>query len=208
MEVPSTTPETVQAFADKLNLDSHQVIGFVARLATEKGVEILLHALPRVLQAYPRARVLFAGQYQNVMGEQAYAQRLEPLLDQHADHWDFLGVLSSEELATFYPNCHVVVLPSLNSTESFGLVQVEAMLCGTPSIASNLPGVRQPVAQTGMGQVVPIGDADGLAQAIIEVLQNRPKYVRSRHEIAEHFSTARTADGYEALFKDLTGEQT
>jgi glycosyltransferase involved in cell wall biosynthesis len=151
--------------------------------------------------------VLFAGQYQDVLGEEAYARRLEPLLHQHAAHWDFLGVLSSAELATFYPNCDLVVLPSLNSTESFGLVQVEAMLCGTPSIASNLPGVRQPVTQTGMGKVVPIGDADGLAEAIIAVLRDRPNFIRPRQEIVERFSTTLTADGYESLFEELLGQK-
>jgi glycosyltransferase involved in cell wall biosynthesis len=208
VEIPSAPPKAVQAFAEGLNLDSHRVIGFVARLATEKGVEILLHALPKVLQVYPNTRVVFAGQHQNVLGEEAYARRLEPLLHQHANRWDFLGNLSADELAAFYPNCDLVVLPSLNSTESFGLVQVEAMLCGTPSIASNLPGVRQPVAQTGMGKVVPIGDADALAEAIIEVFGNRRSYVRPPAEIAARFSTTRTADGYEDLFTELLGSKT
>jgi glycosyltransferase involved in cell wall biosynthesis len=207
VESPAASPGAVQEFARRLKLDSQQVIGFVARLATEKGVEVLLNALPHVLQVYPRTRVLFAGQYQNVLGEHAYARRLEPLLRQHAEHWDFMGVLSSEELAAFYPNCDLLVLPSINSTESFGLVQVEAMLHGTPSIASNLPGVRQPVLQTGMGQVAPIGDAQGLAEAIVEVLRNRETYVRPRQEIAARFSTARTADGYEALFEKLLQEK-
>jgi glycosyltransferase involved in cell wall biosynthesis len=207
VEVPCTTPADVVDFAERWNLNNHRVIGFVARLATEKGVEILLRALPRVLEAYPQTRVLFAGQYQNVLGEEAYAQRLAPLLNQHADHWDFMGILSAEELAAFYPNCDLVVLPSLNSTESFGLVQVEAMLCGTPSIASNLPGVRQPVTQTGMGQVVPIGDPGGLAEAIIEIFDDRSKYVRPQEEIAARFSTSRTADGYEALFEALLSEK-
>ena len=49
------------------------MIGMVARLAAEKGVEVLLNALPRVLNAYPNARVMFAGPYQNVLGEEAYA---------------------------------------------------------------------------------------------------------------------------------------
>jgi glycosyltransferase involved in cell wall biosynthesis len=207
VEVPGANPEAAGAFAERLNLDDHRVIGFVARMATEKGVEVLLHALPRVIEAYPRTRVLFAGQHKNVLGEEAYARRLEPLLRQHADRWDFLGILSAEELAAFYPNCDLIVLPSLNSTESFGLVQVEAMLCGTPSIASNLPGVRQPVTQTGMGKVVPIGDANALADAIIEVLRDRPAYVRPHQEIAERFSTTRTADGYEALFEELLREK-
>jgi glycosyltransferase involved in cell wall biosynthesis len=167
----------------------------------------LLRALPRVLETYPQARVIFAGEYQNVLGEEAYARQLEPLLRQHAERWDFLGILTPEELAAFYPNCDLVVLPSLNSTETFGLVQVEAMLHGTPSIASNLPGVRQPVSQTGMGQVAPIGDAQGLAEAIVEVLQNRPTYVRPRQEIAARFSTTRTAEGYEALFEKLLQEK-
>jgi glycosyltransferase involved in cell wall biosynthesis len=207
VESPTVSPQAVQAFAERLKLDGHQVIGFVARLAAEKGVEVLLRALPRVLETYPQARVIFAGEYQNVLGEDAYARQLEPLLRQHAGRWDFLGILTSEELAAFYPNCDLLVLPSLNSTESFGLVQVEAMLHGTPSIASNLPGVRQPVAQTGMGQVAPIGDAQGLAEAIVEVLRNRAAYVRPRQEIAARFSTARTADGYEALFEKLLQEK-
>ncbi len=207
VEIPQASPEAVADFARRHKLAGHQVIGFVARLATEKGVEVLLHALPRVLERFPQARVLFAGQYLNVMGEEAYAERLAPLLAQHSERWDFLGVLRADELAAFYPNCDVTVLPSLNSTESFGLVQVEGMLCGTPSIASNLPGVRQPVTQTGMGQVVPIGDAEALAQALIEVLGNKARYVRPREEIAARFSTPRTADGYEGLFQDLLEEK-
>lgn len=106
-------------------------------------------------------------------------------------------------MAAFYPNLDVIVVPSLNSTESFGLVQVEAMLCGTPSIASDLPGVRQPVAQSGMGQVVPIGDSQALAEAIIEVIRNREDYVRPRKEIAERWSTEHTVRAYERLFEEL-----
>lgn len=106
-------------------------------------------------------------------------------------------------MAAFYPNLDVIVVPSLNSTESFGLVQVEAMLCGTPSIASDLPGVRQPVAQSGMGQVVPIGDSQALAEAIIEVIRNREDYVRPRKEIVERWSTEQTVRAYERLFEEL-----
>jgi glycosyltransferase involved in cell wall biosynthesis len=202
VEVASIPDQEVQAFRRRWNIQG-PVIGMVTRLAAEKGVEVLLNALPRILQVYPNARVLFAGQYQNVLGEEAYALRLAPLIEKHRDHWTFMGNLSQQELAAFFPNCDLIVVPSLNSTETFGLVQVEAMLCGTPSIASALPGVRQPVLQTGMGLVVPIGDSEELARAILRVLDDRPRYVRPRAEIAARFSTERTAAEYEALFEAL-----
>jgi len=197
----------VAAFARMHNLDgSGPVIGMAARLAAEKGVGVLLNALPRVLEVYPEARVLFAGQYQDVLGEEAYARRLAPLFRQHEERWEFVGVLNPLQMAAFYPNLTCLVVPSLNSTETFGLVQVEAMLCGTPSIASDLPGVRQPVLQTGMGEVIPIGDSQALAEAIIKVAGNKADYVRPGEEIAERWNTARTAAEYEALFERLLEE--
>ena len=204
VHVPDVTPEEIAAFRAKWNIQPDQrVIGFAARLATEKGVEIVLDALPRILQAHPTARVLFAGPYQNVLGEEAYARRIMPLVELNKNHWTFLGVLNPHEMTTFFHNTEVTVLPSLNSTESFGLVQVEGMLCGAPSIASALPGVRQPVRMTGMGEVVPIGDSAALAEAVIRVLNDRAQYVKSRAEIEALFSTPRTAELYERLFEDL-----
>ena len=67
-------------------------------------------------------------------------------------------------MAAFYPNLDILTIPSLNSTESFGLVQIEAMMNGVPVISSNLPGVRQPVLRHKMGRVIPIGDSKALAQ--------------------------------------------
>src|SRR5512139_2674640 len=203
VHVPEVTPGEIAAFRAKWQLGDQRVIGFAARLATEKGVEIMLEALPRVLQAHPNVRVLFAGPYQNVLGEEAYAKRIMPLVEQYKNHWTFLGVLNPREMAAFFHNCAVTVLPSLNSTESFGLVQVEGMLCGAPSVASALPGVRQPVLMTGMGEVVPIGDRAALAKAVIHVLDDKAKYLRPRSDIEALFSTTRTAELYEQLFKQL-----
>jgi len=206
VDLPEVGPGAAAAFARMHDLDGRgPVIGMVARLAAEKGVEVLIQALPDVLASLPEARVLFAGPYRNVLGEEAYARRLEPLFREYEERWQFLGVLNPTQLAALYPNLACIVVPSLNSTESFGLVQVEAMLCGTPSIASDLPGVRQPVNQTGMGEIVPIGDAQALAEAIVRVVGDRARYVRPREEIAERWNTGRTVAGYEALFERLCG---
>ncbi|NNJ10222.1 glycosyltransferase family 4 protein [Chloroflexales bacterium ZM16-3] len=202
VEVAAASTENITSFRERYNLRG-PVIGMAARLAAEKGVEVLLNALPRILEAYPNARVLFAGPYENVLGEEAYARHLAPLFERFRNHWTFVGTLGPTDMATFFPNLDLIVVPSLNSTETFGLVQVEAMLCGTPSIASALPGVRQPVLQTGMGQVVPIGDSSALATAILDILGDRDRYVRPRAEVALKFSTEKTAEMYERLFEDL-----
>jgi glycosyltransferase involved in cell wall biosynthesis len=205
VEMPVPKTEVVAAFRAAHGLDSGRgpIIGMAARLATEKGVEVLLAALPRVLAERPDARVLFAGQHRDVLGEEAYARRLAPELERQRARWSFLGVLDASSMAAFFSSLDVLVVPSVNSTESFGLVQIEAMLCGTPAIASSLPGVRQPVLQTGMGEVFPIGDAEALAGAILRVTADRAAYVRPRAEIAARFSTERTSADYEALFERL-----
>lgn len=202
VEVAPVSPQQVADFRERWNLRG-PVIGMAARLAAEKGVEVLLKALPKVLAVHPEARVLFAGPFENVLGEEAYARRLAPEFARFGRHWTFLGTLGPEEMGAFFPNLDVLVVPSLNSTETFGLVQVEAMLCGTPSIAAALPGVRQPVHQTGMGEVVPIGDSDALAAAILRVIELRDRYVRPRAEIEAKFSTDKTAIEYERLFQEL-----
>ncbi|MFL7810397.1 MAG: glycosyltransferase family 4 protein [Anaerolineae bacterium] len=206
--MPAPDPGAVEAFRARHVLGSGEgrrpVVGMAARLATEKGVEVLIGAMPRLLQEFPRLKVLFAGQYQDVMGEEAYYARLTPMIEALGDeHWEFLGILKQEEMPPFYAACDVLVVPSLNSTESFGLVQVEAMLCGTPSIASDLPGVRQPPRMTGMGEVTAIGDSHALAEAIARVIRDPAGYSRPRRTIEDMFSLDRTVSGYESLFDTL-----
>ncbi len=206
VEIDVPTAEDIAAFAEKWQLGEHPVIGMCARMATEKGVEVLANAFEIVRRTRPTARVLFAGAYQQVIGEEVYVQRMLARIAQiniTGPHWSNTGILKGRELAAFFANCDVHVLPSLNSTESFGLVQVESMLCGTPSICSALPGVRVSVQTTGMGEVVPIGDAQALAEAILRVCDNRASYIKSRQEIADHYSTTRSVGQYQDLYKGL-----
>jgi len=182
-----------------------KVIGMVARLAAEKGVEYLVRAMPKVLEEHPQTRVLFAGQNENVMGEEAYAAMLAPMIEELGDRWKFLGIIPDEELTAFYHICDVITVPSTNSTEAFGLVQVEAMTCGTPAVASDIPGVRQPVLQTGMGKVFPLRNAEALAEALIDILDAPEKYRGDVPAISKRFAPDSTAQEYEAIFKELLG---
>jgi glycosyltransferase involved in cell wall biosynthesis len=109
-------------------------------------------------------------------------------------------------MAAYYPNLDVLVVPSLNSTEAFGLVQVEAMLNGVPCIASDLPGVRRPVQMHNMGEVTPIGDASALAEALLKVLANHAKYKCDAAELARLYDPNSVAAEYENLFAKLMGK--
>jgi glycosyltransferase involved in cell wall biosynthesis len=204
--LPDSSPEAVSAFAQtNLVNERKPVIGVAARFASEKGVEVLLDALPKILEKYPKAQVLFAGTYQNVMGEQAYYDRLMPrILDYEIrGHWKFLGNLDPIQMSAFYPNLDVITVPSLNSTEAFGLVQIEAMMNGVPSVPSALPGVRQPVKMHGMGVVSEIGNADSLAKSILEVLNNKEKYRGDIESIKKAYNPDSIAQEYENLFEKL-----
>jgi glycosyltransferase involved in cell wall biosynthesis len=209
VELPEATADEIKGFAKVNNPENvRPVIGMAARFATEKGVEILLAALPKVLEKFPHARVQFAGPYENIMGEEHYFKRLAPQIQQFQQqgHWQFLGELNPLEMRKFYANIDVVVLPSLNATEAFGLVQIEAMINGSPSIASNLPGVRQPVKRHQMGEIFPIGDSEGLANSLIRVLTNPEQYIKPIEPILEEYLPESVAIKYEQLFEQISKE--
>ncbi len=204
IELYEITPEIITAFRAKYAIKPEQrIIGMASRLATEKGVEYLVKALPAVLEKFPTARVIFAGQYKNVLGEETYAQKLAPLIKELGDHWTFLGVLPAEEFSAFFHETEVTVLPSINSTESFGMVQVESMSCGTPVISTDLPGVRQPIRMTGMGKIVRPRNPGELSDALIEILNDPKGYTGDRKMVKNHFSPNVIAEQYEALFNQL-----
>jgi glycosyltransferase involved in cell wall biosynthesis len=201
VELAAAPDDLTAAFRDRHMLAGRPVIGISARLAAEKGIEVLLEALPTILARHPGALVLHASP--GAIGEDAYVARITPLLKKYEDHYRLLGPLHGPELTAFYRNLDCLVMCSLNNTETFGLVQVEAMMCGVPAVASDLPGVRQPVQMTGMGEIAPVGDPAGLAKAILKVIDHPDEYAYPPQLIADSFAPHNTASEYVRLFNDL-----
>lgn len=179
-------------------------IGFVGRTAREKGIEYLVDAAIRLKRKYPSLKLMFAGPYgDQVAGEEDYYNMIVNKLTQSKLPYQFLGTLSGATLNAFYQSIDVLVLPSINQTEAFGMVQVEAMLCGTPVVATNLPGVRIPIQLTKMGEIVSQGDSKQIASALDRVLSNRDIYT-TREKIVharDIFSLKRTVDHFHSLLK-------
>ena len=176
------------------------IIGFAGRIAKQKGIPYLLNSIPFLEKKLRNFKIVFAGPYKEVIGENYYKQ-INHLIQRYRSRLCFLGSLKEEEMSSFYSLCNVLVLPSDDRLESFGLVQVEAMLNGCPVVATDLPGARMPVKMTKMGEIAKVGDPADLADKIAMVVKNPQKYKKSKIEIEKIFNYQKTITDYEKLFK-------
>lgn len=200
VEMRRVAPEEIERFRQEHRLRRRPLIGFAARIAREKGVDHLLRALPLVAREFPDVQLALAGEYERVLGEKTF-QEIQPLIEAQKERVHFAGNLSQHAIAAFFGACDVLTVPSVNQTESFGLVQIEAMLSGTPVVASNLPGVRQPVRLTGCGEIAAIGDHADLAEKLIKVLRNPERYQPDRAKIERQFDPEATVAAYERIYR-------
>ncbi len=137
---------------------------FVGRFSPEKGLRVLLEALPRVAERFPQARARLVGTDEPDGGEyHALARRFGV-----AGRVEFGGALPREALRELYAQADVLVAPSL--AEGHPLAPLESLACGTPVVASDLPGIRGMVEEGVNGLLVPAGDSAALAEAICRVL--------------------------------------
>jgi glycosyltransferase involved in cell wall biosynthesis len=176
------------------NNNQEKIVGFVGRIGWEKGLNYLIEAMNKV-----NAKLILAGPYNQVIGDKTY-KILENNLN---DKIELIGPIEHENLNSFYTMIDCLVLPSVNNLETFGIVQAEAMKCGTPVVASNLPGVRMPVQMTGMGEICEIKNADDLAKKINSVLKNGKKYYQQKARNLELFDYKKTVEKYEKLFESV-----
>ncbi len=116
-------------------------VGRVERTSRWKGLHVLVEALVRLRQHVPDVRLDVVGDGDDVAALRSRAERLGV-----ADHIDWHGQVSHDELPRFYQRAGVTVLPSLTESESFGMTLVEAMASGCPVVA--LGGRRHPVRRT------------------------------------------------------------
>jgi glycosyltransferase involved in cell wall biosynthesis len=136
---------------------------FLGVLRYYKGLDVLIRAMERV-----RGRLLVVGQGPQRASLQALARELG--LD---DRIAFLGEVSERERRLLLHACDVFVLPSTDRSEAFGIAQLEAMACGKPVVASNLPtGVRLVNQDEVTGMLIPPGDSDALVGALNVLLED------------------------------------
>lgn len=161
-----------------------------------KGVDILLKALAQLRFKHWRLTLVGDGDLRASYETQAHDLGLDKNVN-------FVGRLSEEDLIRTYQNSDLFILPSINRHEAFGLVLTEAMACGVPVIASNLPGVRTVFRNEVDGLLSTPQDIDDLAEKIALLVGDEPKRKlygqRARSYALSQYSLATT----ERLLKEL-----
>lgn len=180
-----------------------KTIGFVGRIVYEKGVDFLIHAFYDLQKHHDDIYLIIAGEYREVAGGSVKASLMR-WLSGRDERIRFVGPLRDVELDAFYRFIDVLALPSIHALEAYGMVQVEAMLRGTPVVASDLPGVRTIVQRTGMGQIIPTRDPHALAIALGEVVYAHAYVRRTPEEVHRLLELGDTTEAYEELFSMVT----
>jgi rhamnosyl/mannosyltransferase len=129
------------------------------------------------------------------------------------DRVHFLGYVDDLRLHGYYEHADIFVLPSVEPSEAFGIVQLEAMAYRTPVINTNLPtGVPWVSLDGETGLTVPPRDADALANAIRELLDDpdrRQTYAeRARERVERHFGHERMLDTMESRYRAIINGET
>lgn len=195
-------------FPDKTEKQKNvQIIGFCGRIVEEKGIDVLIKAFEIIKKQRSNVELQIAGDYKSVAGGSIYPMLKQYIEEKKISDIHFLGKLPEEEMAKFFSRLDVFVLPSINSLEAFGMVQIEAMRCGAPVVSSDLYGVRTIVQNTGAGLVSKRGDYQNLAECVMNVLDNKEKYAKTVEEVEKVYSNKLWGEKYKQLLLGNTNER-
>ena len=174
-------------------------VGFLGRPTSEKGIDVVLQALGQLPED---VCLLLAGPTAG-LSEKASFDRDKFTRFSNEGRIRSLGYLEDNQISDFYASLDAFVLPSTNSFEAFGIVQVEAISAGTPVIASNLPGVRTIVQATGFGEITEVGDPDDLVRGVIAVLNGSYDHDAARAVLKQKYLSPKPEESYLALYERM-----
>ncbi len=183
--------------------DDDRILLFVGRIEPLKGVDILLGAAAQLESESDCFVLVIGGDSSARDGEMAHLRDLATELG-IAEHVNFLGAVDHERLPLFYSAADVCVVPSFY--ESFGLVALEAMACGTPVVASRVGGLAGTVRDGETGYLVPWRCPEPFAERLELLLDNeelRRAFGQSAREAVERYRWGNVAEAVISLDREL-----
>jgi phosphatidylinositol alpha-mannosyltransferase len=202
VEIPNGVD--VDSFATAPLLDGYPRPGrsvlFLGRFdEPRKGMNVLLRALPGLVEAFPDVEVMVVGR-----GDEA---ELASEAGELARHLRFLGLVDDAEKASAMRSADVYCAPNTGG-ESFGIVLVEAMAAGTTVVASDLDAFRRVLEDGEAGRLVPVDDAAALAAALVEMLRDdetRARYVAAAALAVRRYDWSVVARQIQQVYETVAG---
>ncbi len=171
---------------------------FVGRLHRVKGVDVLIEAMGKVVESEAvELRVVGTGDEEEKLKRMVADKEIE-------DRVSFLGKKTGMELQGLMGQAEILILPS--RSEAFPMTIVESLAAGTPVIASNVGGIPEVIRNGKEGILVEPRDPDGLADAIIELMQNpgkRKKMAENARKRAENYLWENIVAGLVQYYEEM-----
>ena len=179
--------------------DNEKIVFFAGRIVYEKGIQILLEAAPKILQNYNDVKFVIAGRGPCMDDLKAQAERLGI-----SNRVYFTGYLNDVQITKMYKAIDVATFPSLY--EPFGIVALEGMLAGAATVVSDAGGLNEIVSHGIDGMKSYAGNANSLADSILEVLFNQDlckQIAKNAHEkVVKEFNWDTIAKNTMKVYKD------
>jgi 1,4-alpha-glucan branching enzyme len=172
------------ALRERYARPEEQIVFFIGRMVQEKGVHLLLQAVPEILRTCPQAKFVIAGK-----GPMLSRWQNEVRANGFADKVLFAGFVDDETRNHLFRLADACVFPSLY--EPFGIVALEAMAAGVPVVVADVGGLSDIVVHGEDGCKMLPGDPHSLAVQVIRLLQD-PRFAaqvvdRARQKIEQHY---------------------
>lgn len=198
---PAVDPARVRA---RHGLETEdRVVLYVGRMVREMGLHVLLTAIPRLLEADSRIKVIMAG------GSGELRDRAEACAGEHPGRVFVVPDVPQSELALYYAAATVAVSPSVNERACLGLAVAEAMATARPVVVTKIGGGPELVEDDANGLLIPPGDSSALAEAVLRLVRDEERCRRlgERGAIVARLAFDRDATNQqmEQVFREVQG---
>lgn len=186
----------------KLNLPiDKKILLFLGYLSPYKGPDILVKAMPKIIKEVPDTELVFVGKGNMICELETLSKKLGV-----ENKVLFTGFIDDSLKSLYYKAADIFILPSTMSTESFGIVNLEAMASSIPIVASNIGGIPDVIKNEINGLLVQPKDPEGLANSIIKLLNDKSLAIKlgdNGRKLLENYTWEKIGDMTEKIYKEM-----
>ena len=198
----------INVFKRKLGIEDKKILLFVGRLRKIKGVDKMIHALPTILRNEPNTVLIIAGSaFYGSDKVTRYVNLLYKLAQKYSEHIKFIPFIPHENIHQWFEIADIVLVPSIGK-EAFGLVNVEAMACGVPVIATNIGGMPEIIEHGKTGYLINPSKieteiAEYVLQLFFDVNMRQEMGVNSFKRVEEHFTWEKSSQRLLSVYRSV-----